>query len=111
DRAKRTEAITPPMPSAGVVAYEWFLLSAPRGGQDRDDLVRAKPLLLREAVKEAVAGGSRNCSPRNRGHGRPPDAPEKHSPMHGASERQATDGRSGRGLRQKGRRAEQVSAR
>src|SRR5262245_44323871 len=30
--------------------------------------------------------------------------------MDGASEGQATDGRSGRGLRQKGRRAEQVSA-
>src|SRR5262249_6983286 len=31
--------------------------SAPWGVQDRDDLVRAKPLLLREAVKEAVAVG------------------------------------------------------
>src|SRR5262249_28606374 len=53
---------------------------------------------------------SRNCSPRNRRHGRPRDASENHSPMDGASEGQATDGRSGRGLRQKGRRAEQVSA-
>src|SRR5215831_438840 len=70
-----------------------------------------KPLLLREAVKEAVAVESRNCSPRNRRHGRPRDASENHSPMDGASEGQATDGRSGRGLRQKGRRAEQVSAR
>src|SRR6516162_4936105 len=53
---------------------------------------------------------SRNCSPRNRKHGRPRDASENHSPMDGSSEGQATDGRSGHGLRQKGRRAEQVSA-
>src|SRR5262245_8447734 len=45
-----------------------------------------------------------------RRHGRPGDAPEDHSPMDGAFEGQATDARAGHGLRQKERRAEQVSA-
>ena len=74
-----------------------------------------KPLLLREAVKEAVASGRvEKLQPKVLQTWKTTRRVGKsfangwrfrnHSPMDGASEGQATVGKSGRGLRQKGRR-------
>src|SRR6516165_12258488 len=71
-------------------------------------LVVASPQIVKTV---AVASGRVDkLQPRNRRHGRSRDPSENYSPMDGASEGPATDGRSGGGLRQKGRRAKQVSA-